>query len=35
MKSMVYWLMGDRAGRVVTASWNWAWGKSQWLRAEK
>jgi phage shock protein A len=27
MKSTVYWLMGDRAGRVIVASWNWAWGK--------
>jgi phage shock protein A len=27
MKSMVYWLMGDHAGRVMVASWNWAWGK--------
>jgi phage shock protein A len=27
MKSMVYWLMGDRAGRVMVASWNWVWGK--------
>jgi phage shock protein A len=26
-KSVVYWLMGDRAGRVLTASWNWVWGK--------
>ncbi len=25
MKSIVYWLMGDRAGRVLAASWNWAW----------
>ncbi|MGI0491624.1 PspA/IM30 family protein [Alkalinema pantanalense CENA528] len=27
MRSVVYWLMGDRAGRVICASWNWLWGK--------
>ena len=27
MKKFVYWLMGDRAGRVVVGSWNWLWGR--------
>jgi phage shock protein A len=27
MRSVIYWLMGDRAGRVIFASWNWLWGK--------
>ncbi|WNZ47657.1 PspA/IM30 family protein [Leptolyngbya boryana CZ1] len=27
MRSVIYWLMGDRAGRVIYASWNWLWGK--------
>lgn len=26
-KSVVYWLMGERAGRVVMATWNWLWGR--------
>jgi phage shock protein A len=26
-QSILYWLMGDRAGRVVQASWHWLWGK--------
>ncbi len=26
-QSIIYWLMGDRAGRVVQATWNWLWGK--------
>lgn len=26
MKKAVYWLMGERTGRVLTASWNWLWG---------
>lgn len=27
MRTIIYWLMGDRAGRVIYASWNWLWGK--------
>ena len=27
MKKFVYWLMGDRAGRVVVGTWNWLWGR--------
>ena len=27
MKRFVYWLMGERAGRVVVGSWNWLWGR--------
>ena len=27
MKKFVYWLMGERAGRVVVGSWNWLWGR--------
>jgi len=27
MKKFVYWLMGERAGRVIVSSWNWLWGR--------
>jgi phage shock protein A len=27
VKKFVYWLMGDRAGRVVVGTWNWLWGR--------
>jgi phage shock protein A len=27
MRSIVYWLMGDRAGRTILATWHWLWGK--------
>jgi len=27
VKKLVYWLMGDRAGRVVVGTWNWLWGR--------
>lgn len=26
MRSFIYWLMGDRAGRVIVGSWRWLWG---------
>ena len=26
MRGFIYWLMGDRAGRVVVGSWRWLWG---------
>jgi phage shock protein A len=26
MRKFIYWLMGDRAGRVVVGSWRWLWG---------
>ena len=26
MKSFIYWLMGDRAGRVIVGTWRWLWG---------
>jgi phage shock protein A len=26
MKKAVYWLMGEKAGRTVIATWNWLWG---------
>jgi phage shock protein A len=26
-KSILYWLMGDRAGRVMQATWRWLWGR--------
>ena len=26
MKKVVYWLMGERAGRTVYGAWNWLWG---------
>ncbi|WP_254175313.1 PspA/IM30 family protein [Planktothrix pseudagardhii] len=26
MKTLIYWLMGDKAGRVLISSWHWLWG---------
>jgi phage shock protein A len=26
MKDFVYWMMGDRTGRIIVATWNWLWG---------
>ncbi len=26
-KGFIYWLLGERAGRVVLGSWNWLWGR--------
>ena len=26
MRSFIYWLLGDRAGRVIVGSWRWLWG---------
>ena len=26
MRRFIYWLMGDRAGRVVVGTWRWLWG---------
>ncbi|MEL7035631.1 MAG: PspA/IM30 family protein [Cyanobacteria bacterium J06592_8] len=26
MKQFIYWLMGERAGRVTISTWNWLWG---------
>jgi phage shock protein A len=26
VKGLIYWLLGDRAGRVVMGSWRWLWG---------
>ncbi|MBF2097545.1 MAG: PspA/IM30 family protein [Gloeomargaritaceae cyanobacterium C42_A2020_066] len=26
LKKALYWLMGEKAGRVVVGSWNWLWG---------
>jgi phage shock protein A len=26
VKRLIYWLMGERAGRVVVGSWGWLWG---------
>ncbi|AFZ02922.1 PspA/IM30 family protein [Calothrix sp. PCC 6303] len=26
MKKAVYWLMGEKAGRTIIATWNWLWG---------
>lgn len=26
MKKIVYWLMGEKAGRTIVGSWNWLWG---------
>jgi phage shock protein A len=27
MKQFIYWLMGEKAGRVTLSAWNWLWGK--------
>jgi phage shock protein A len=27
MRNFLYWFMGDRAGRVIVAIWNWLWGQ--------
>ncbi|MDJ0518530.1 MAG: PspA/IM30 family protein [Trichodesmium sp. MO_231.B1] len=26
MKKVIYWLMGEKAGRAIVGSWNWLWG---------
>ena len=26
MKKVLYWLMGDKAGRTIVCAWNWMWG---------
>jgi len=26
MKKLLYWLMGDKAGRTIVGAWNWMWG---------
>jgi phage shock protein A len=26
VKQFIYWLVGDKAGRVLVSSWNWLWG---------
>ena len=26
MKKVIYWLMGEKAGRTVVGGWNWLWG---------
>lgn len=26
MKNVVYWLMGEKAGRTLVGTWNWLWG---------
>ncbi|MCP2728026.1 PspA/IM30 family protein [Limnofasciculus baicalensis] len=26
MKKVIYWLMGEKAGRVAVGTWNWLWG---------
>lgn len=28
MKDFIYWLMGERAGRVTISTWKWLWGIS-------
>ncbi|NJL61260.1 MAG: PspA/IM30 family protein [Methylacidiphilales bacterium] len=27
MKKLLYWLMGEKAGRTIVGSWNWLWGQ--------
>lgn len=27
MKQFTYWLLGEKAGRTLVATWNWLWGK--------
>jgi phage shock protein A len=26
MKKVIYWVMGERAGRTIVGTWNWLWG---------
>jgi len=26
MKKLMYWLMGEKAGRTIVGTWNWLWG---------
>ncbi|NJL10487.1 MAG: PspA/IM30 family protein [Calothrix sp. SM1_7_51] len=26
MKKVIYWVMGEKAGRVLVGTWNWLWG---------
>ena len=26
MKKLLYWLVGEKAGRTITGTWNWLWG---------
>lgn len=26
MKKVIYWVMGEKAGRTIVGSWNWLWG---------
>ena len=26
MKKVIYWLMGEKAGRTIIGTWNWLWG---------
>lgn len=26
MQKFIYWLMGEKAGRVIVSAWNWLWG---------
>jgi len=26
MKKLIYWLMGEKAGRTIVGTWNWLWG---------
>ena len=26
MKKVLYWLMGEKAGRTIVGTWNWLWG---------
>ncbi len=26
MKKLIYWLMGEKAGRAIVGTWNWLWG---------
>jgi phage shock protein A len=26
MKTFIYWLMGERGGRITISTWNWLWG---------
>jgi phage shock protein A len=25
-KQLIYWLLGERAGHLLIATWNWLWG---------
>jgi len=35
VKKFIYWLLGDRMGRLTVVTWNWLWGKTEPSEPEK